>query len=147
MVFDGSFDQPATFSFVIENDIVCGSIYYLEVTAINVAGESDATQGEIWVGEPSSPPLRPRMTSILPLDQVTIAWDFPLDTGCLPPRHYSINRDGTDIATVGPEDATFTDDISSVGDFAMGTLIVYKISANNIAGDGEYSVELAVTVG
>jgi hypothetical protein len=29
----------------------------------------------------------------------------------------------------------------------MGTLIVYKISTNNVAGDGEYSVELAVTVG
>jgi hypothetical protein len=87
MVFDGSFDQPATFSFVIQNDIECGSIYYLEVTAVNVAGESDATLGEIWVGEPPSPPLFPRMTSIVPLDHVIIEWEFALDSGCLPIRH------------------------------------------------------------
>ena len=68
-----------------------------------------------------------------------------MDTGCLPPRYHSINRDGADLAeTVGPEENTFTDDISS---FAMGDLIVYKISTNNVAGDGEYSVELPVTVG
>lgn len=114
---------------------------------MNVAGESDATRGEIWVGEPPTPPLFPRMVSIVPLAQVTIAWDFPLDSGCLPPRHHTISRDSVVIATVGPEEATYTDDISSVADFPMGTLIVYKISTNNVAGDGEYSVELPIIVG
>lgn len=145
MVFDGSFDQPATFSFVIESGIVCGKIYYLEVTAVNVAGESDAARGEIWVGEPPSPPLFPRVTSIVPLDHVTISWDLPLDTGCLPPRHHSISRDGVVVDTVGPEDDFYKDE--DVASFPTGALIVYKVSANNVAGDGEYSVELTVTVG
>lgn len=148
MVFDGSFDQPATFSFVISDDIECGSIYYLEVTAVNLAGESDATLGEIWVGEPPTAPLFPRMTSIVPLDQVTFDWDFPLDTGCLPLLHHSISRDGVLLETIGPELNSYTDDtISSSSDFPMGTEIIYTIMSTNVAGDGEYSVELPITVG
>lgn len=43
LVFDGSNDQPATLSFVIGSNIECGGIYNLNVTAVNVAGESDGT--------------------------------------------------------------------------------------------------------
>jgi len=42
-VFDGSFDMPATFSFVVSDNIECGGLYNLKVTAVNVAGESDGT--------------------------------------------------------------------------------------------------------
>jgi hypothetical protein len=85
------------------------------------------------------------MTSIGPLDVVTIEWDFALDVGCLPLRHHSISRDGVVIATVGPEENSFTDDISS--GIPMGTVLIYTISANNVAGDGEESVELDIAVG
>jgi hypothetical protein len=49
------------------------------------------------------------------------------------------------ITTVGPEDNSYSDDISS--GLPMGTVIIYTISANNVAGDGKASVELDITVG
>ena len=88
VVFDGSSDQPATYSHVIEQDIECGALYNLMVTAINVAGESDGKSTNIEVGEPPSYPLEPRMTSITPGATVTIKWDHSHDDGCLPVRYY-----------------------------------------------------------
>lgn len=41
MIFDGSGDMPATFSFVLTSGIECGGIYNLKATAVNSAGESD----------------------------------------------------------------------------------------------------------
>jgi hypothetical protein len=117
-------------------------------TAVNVAGESDGQLGSIEVGDPPSPPLFPRRTSITPLDHVTIEWDLSLDTGCLPVLYHKINRDGSDLADiVAPEANSFTDDITSTTDYPLGTLITYMIKAVNYAGESEYSEPLPITVG
>jgi hypothetical protein len=145
MVFDGSSDMPATFSFVVSQNILCGGRYSVKVTAVNVAGESDGTVKEITVGEPPSPPLYPRLTVIVPSSSLTIKWDPVLSDGCRPVTRHVITRDNVDLAdVVAPEAVLFDDDISS---YAMGSIITYKIRAVNDQGDGELSVPLFVTVG
>jgi hypothetical protein len=133
---------------VIAHQIECGALYNLRVTAVNVAGESDATVGAIKVGEPPSPPLSPRRTSITPGVEVTIAWDHSLDDGCLPVRYHSISRNGGDLAEqVAPDTNSFQDDISSASSYPLGTQITYRIKAVNDAGESPYSEPLVVTVG
>lgn len=146
-VFDGSKDQPATYSFALTDSLVCGAMYTLKVTAFNVAGESDGTSKQIKVGSVPSAPLLLNMTAIVPLATLTISWEAPLSDGCLPLRQYTINRDGVDLAAViVPEATSHTDDISAAATFPLGTVITYKLKAVNDAGDSEYSVPLVVTV-
>lgn len=148
VVFDGSKDRPATYSNIISSSITCGALYTLKVTAVNVAGESDPTIGQIEVGEPSSAPLHPTRTAITALSSLSIAWSDPLQDGCLPILHYIVNRDGVDLAgQIIPSSNSFTDDISAAATYPLGTAITYKIKAVNIAGASAYSVPLVVTVG
>lgn len=64
-----------------------------------MAGESDGTVGQIKVGDPPSPPLHPRWTTITALNSVTIEWDDSLNDGCLAVLHHIIIRDGIDLVT------------------------------------------------
>lgn len=123
MVFDGSKDMPATFSYVLSQQIICGSRYSVKVTAINVAGESDGTFKEITVGVPPSPPLYPRLTVIAPTSSLTIQWDPLLDDGCRPILRHVITRDGVDLVNIVPPEATFFDD--DISAYAMGSIITY----------------------
>lgn len=145
-VFDGTSDQPATFSFVIEDNIECGALYNLKVTAVNTAGESDGTPNEIEVGDPPLSPTELRRTAITPLVSVTMQWDQTMDIGCLPIRKHVVSRDGVDLVDlIAPELDSFTDDISA---FAMGALITYRVkSVNDAPGDGAFSEPLIIQVG
>ena len=148
MAFDGSIGQSATYSWTLSNSIACGATYTLRVTAVNIAGESDGTVGQIKVGDPPSAPLHPRRTAITALSSVTIAWEDSLSDGCLAVLHHVVNRDGADLPTlVEPGANSFTDDISVEADFPLGTLITYRVKAVNAAGASEPSVALTVTVG
>jgi hypothetical protein len=61
------------------------------------------------------------MTQITPFSSLKIAWDDPLDLGCLPIYHYKVNRDGVDLDDeVMPGENIFTDNIASSADFPMG---------------------------
>lgn len=59
LVFDGS-NYPNTY----QNDIFdlkCGFNYYVQVSAINVAGEGPSTTAKLWHGLKPSEPLNPKL--------------------------------------------------------------------------------------
>lgn len=168
VVFDGSKDQPATYSHVITTNITCGALYILKVTAVNVAGESDPNIQQVKVGEPPSPPLHPARTAIIAHTIATgtepatlsIAWSDPLQDGCLPVLYYVVNRNAADVPSgalddegnaiplqIMPSSNSYTDDISDAAEYPLGATITYKIRAYNHAGPSPYSVPLVVTVG
>lgn len=130
------------------HSIACGGRYNLQVTALNVAGESDGTVSQILAGQEPTMPIYPRLTAISPFSALTLQWNHPLDDGCLPVRHHVVNRDGVDLPTLASADSnSFTDDISSAASFPLGTSITYKIKAVNDAGASAYSEPIVVTVG
>lgn len=86
------------------------------------------------------------MTAVVPSTTLTLAWQPPTDTGCLPIIQYVINKNGTDLpATITAGQHSYTDDISVGG--TIGTVIAYKIKAINEAGPSVYTEDLVVTVG
>jgi hypothetical protein len=151
VAYDGS-SLPDTYSAVLASGLTCGSQYTLRATALNVAGEGASATAQIKVGEPTSPPLRPRATSVTPGGNAVLVWDDPISTGCLPITHYLVNRavnGGTaaDLATlIPPGDNTYSDPIPG-GSFPIGTSIVYAIKAVNDGGTSAASVSLAIIVG
>jgi hypothetical protein len=56
MVFDGHL-YPSTYQYTISQGLVCGRRYFVQVTALNVAGEGPYTEAAIWLGMPPSEPL------------------------------------------------------------------------------------------
>lgn len=124
----------------------CGTLYYLKVTAVNYAGESSPQFANIRVGSVPTVPLNLRWTAIVPSVSVTLKWEPPVDNGCLPITGYIINKDGTDLsATISADSVSYADSISTGG--TVGTSIVYKIKAVNVAGASIWSQPLTVTVG
>lgn len=146
IIYDGSIIANV-YTFTIGKDnIECGVLYNLKVTAINYAGESNPTYAQIRVGSPSTVPLNLRWSSIIPLVSVTLKFDPPTDNGCLPITSYILNKDGTDlVAVITPDSLSYTDSIAIGG--TVGTSITYKIKAINVAGESSYSQPLTIVVG
>lgn len=85
------------------------------------------------------------MQAIIVGTSVTLKWEAPSDTGCLPILHYKIAKDGSDLsADISADLASYTD-TSATG--ALGTAYVYTIRAVNEAGDSEKTEQLTVTIG
>lgn len=124
----------------------CGKQYFIQVTALNVAGEGSAITNQIWLGLVPTQPLNPVLLSVAPELSLTLGWQAPLDDGCLTILSYTINKDGVDIATdIDPSLTAFTDDISTNGQ--IGVQITYKLKAINEAGASAYSEDFTLTVG
>jgi hypothetical protein len=58
LVFDGS-NYPSTYRFDIEN-LTCGLNYFVQVSALNVAGEGSKLENKLWFGQVPSEPLNPQ---------------------------------------------------------------------------------------
>jgi len=87
------------------------------------------------------------MTSVVPLSQLTLKWDAPVDFGCLPITAYVLSKDGVDLADViTPEMNSFVDTHLTTGG-TIGTQITYKMKTVNYAGSSSYSDPITVTVG
>lgn len=65
LVFNGQ-NYPSTYQFEITEDLVCGRQYFVQVTAMNVAGEGPYTEQSIWLGEVPSEPLSPQLLQVTP---------------------------------------------------------------------------------
>jgi len=66
LVYDGSGGFPNVYTYTIKEQIVCGTVFNVKVTAVNYAGESKPTLQRIRVGNPSSVPLFLKWTKIVP---------------------------------------------------------------------------------
>lgn len=136
LAFDAS-EFPSSYSYTI-NDLDCGYLYMVRVTAINVVGEGPYVSASVHLGLPPLNPKSPAMISVVPEDELTISWQRPDSDGCLPLTKYVINKDGVDLADiVSPSATAFTDDITTGG--AIGTEITYKVKAVNVNGESAYS--------
>jgi len=136
-VFDGTSDA---YFYVIKQDIKCGVVYNVKVTAFNSAGESLPTLQRLRVGIPSSVPLFLNMTSLVPSTSLTLAWQAPFDNGCLPLISYVLNKNGVDMVDViGPNQLMFVDTHLASAGGLVGTIISYKLKTVNYAGSSQYS--------
>lgn len=139
---------PSSYSYLAGEieELECGYLYMVRVTAVNVAGEGAHIAESVHLGNVPSNPKSPAMLSVVPENSLVVSWDKPDSDGCLPITHYTMNKDGSDLADViAPSVTSFTDDISSNG--YIGTQATYKIKAHNVNGESAYSQELTVTVG
>jgi hypothetical protein len=64
------------------------------VTALNVAGEGEFSDANMWLGTVPSEPLNPRLEAVTPSFSITIRWDHSLQDGCLSLLSYSVFMDG-----------------------------------------------------
>jgi len=134
----------SSFSYIIEG-IECGLTYNAEITAVNGAGESLPAQVNKRVGQVSLSPRNLKLSAVVPTTSVTLTWEAPLDTGCLPITSYVLSRDGADLALSISADSSQAIDTTATG--AIGTTYTYKMKAVNSAGNSEYTEEITVTVG
>lgn len=147
MAYDGTnFANVYTHTISGNENIECGITYNLRITALNAAGESAPTEGQIRVGSIPTAPSGLIMTAITPSVDLTLKWQPPSSTGCLPITGYIVNKNGVDLVTViSPSQNSYIDDISIGG--TIGTTIDYKIKAINVAGPSPYTETLTITVG
>jgi hypothetical protein len=144
MVFDGD-NYASTYQFVITS-LNCGLNYFVQVSAINVAGEGLLYSESLWLGHASSEPINPILVSVTPDLQLTIGWDAPTSDNCLTILSYTVTKDGIDHTTdINPSLTSFTDNITIGG--SIGQIITYTVKAVNYAGESASSQELKVTVG
>ena len=99
LVYDGS-GFPNVYQFIIKEQIACGVVYNVKVTAINYAGESTPTLQRMRVGKPSSVPLYLKWTKIVPETSISLSWAAPVDNGCLPLVSYEMNKNGVDMVDI-----------------------------------------------
>jgi hypothetical protein len=96
LVYDGS-GFANIYTFTIMQQVMCGVVYNVQITALNHAGESLPTPQQIRVGKPSSVPLYLAMASVIPSTSLTLTWQAPEDNGCLPLMNYVMNKNGVDM--------------------------------------------------
>ena len=126
--------------------LICGRRYYLKITAVNVAGESTASQSSVIVGEVPNKPQNVRVTGSVPDDKLTIQWDAPDYSGCIPLTGYIISIDGTDQNTsIAASDTSLDIDISADGGYGKQLTIAMK--AQNAKTVSQYTSNLVATVG
>ena len=88
----------------------------MQVTAINSAGESSPATASIYLGNIPAVPIYPALVSVTPQTSLTISWQAPLDTGCLPILNYVVQKNGADLpAVISASASTLNDDISTGG--------------------------------
>lgn len=139
---------PSRYSYTAgeHEQLDCGYLYMVRVTATNVAGEGSHIASSVHLGNVPSNPKSPAMEAVVPQSALVVSWQRPDSDGCLPLTHYVLNKDGVDLPDlIAPSATSFTDDISTGG--AIGTQITYKIKALNVNGESGYSEDLKVTVG
>ena len=147
LVYDGT-GFPNVYQFIIKEQIACGVVYNVKVTAINYAGESAPTLQRMRVGKPSSVPLYLKWTKIVPEASISLSWAAPVDNGCLPLVSYVMNKNGVDMVDIiAPNELSFTDTHLTSSNARIGTVITYKIKTTNYAGESRYSEPLTITVG
>ena len=124
----------------------CGRRYYLEITAVNVAGESAVASSSVIVGQTPNKPQNVRVTGSVPNDKLTIQWDAPDYSGCIPITNYTISIDGTDQNTsITADDTSLDIDISADG--AYGKQLTIAMKASNAKTASDYTSDLVATVG
>ena len=139
---------PSSYSYLAgeAESLDCGYLYMVRVTASNVAGEGPYAAQSVYLGNVPSNPRSPSMLSVVPNSVLTISWERPYTDGCLPVKHYRVNKDGVDLPhLVTPSATFFADDISTGG--SIGTEITYKVKAVNVNGESLYSEDFTVTIG
>lgn len=99
LVYDGT-GFPNVYQFIIKEQIACGVVYNVKITAINYAGESAPTLQRMRVGKPSSVPLYLKWTKIVPEASISLSWAAPVDNGCLPLVSYVMNKNGVDMVDI-----------------------------------------------
>ncbi len=144
-------ETPSVLSYTLTIDgnreaLECSTTYYIEVTAVNLAGESIPAQDSIIVGKAPSAPENLKVTASVPNDKITLVWNEPSDTGCLPIRSYILAIDGTDSSTTITSDMKSIDiDISADG--AYGKVLTLNLRATNDKAEGPASNTISITVG
>lgn len=96
---------PSTLSTTITQDytftiLACGRTYRLQITAVNLAGESLPASGTIILGESPNQPTSLSWVQVVPDTKIILSWTPPTSNGGLPIRSYVISKDGADLANV-----------------------------------------------
>jgi len=114
-------------------------------TAFNAEGESDPSGVAATVAyDVPGPPANPAVT--WGDRTITLSWDAPPADGGTPVRSYTVYRtsasgDGlTAIATLPAPAGRFVDDTT-----VNGVMYTYRVSARNLAGEGEPSAPVSAT--
>ena len=138
--------SSTTYAFRIPS-LECSLFYAVKVSAYNVAGEGVSITKSVWLGEPPSEPLNLRVSSILPSNSLKLEWDLPTTDGCLTILSYTLQKDDDEeyITDLSPADVSYTDDISTDGSY--GTILTYRLKAENKNGFSEWSEPITITVG
>jgi hypothetical protein len=121
--------------------------YYYKVVALNGLGtgpasnEDMATPGTSIVVSPPSTPVSFLVTN--PPGSIRLTWNPPLDNGGAPPQSYNVYRSTApgDEGSVPYASGITTTSFSDVYNLVAGTTYYYRISAVNVAGEGELSYE------
>jgi hypothetical protein len=120
----------------------------VEVTALNLAGESLPASTSTILGSSPSVPQNVRITQSIPGTSITVAWDPPISSGCLPLTGYIFNVDGTDETGLGiTADKTEVTYAFPVGNGNIGDSVVINLRAANKKAEGIASEDISVTVG
>jgi fibronectin type 3 domain-containing protein len=128
-----------------DSNVVKGTTYYYELSAVNAVGES-ARSNELsaTVPVPSVPGAPTLASATAGVERVSLVWTPPASNGGATITSYRLYR-GTSsggetlLATVGSVDTY--NDTSAVG----GTTYFYQVSAVNSAGEGNRSNEISAT--
>jgi len=130
----------STTSFM-DSNVTNGNIYYYQVKAFNFAGLGNAS---VQVSaRPCGIPSSPRdlqISSNSNKTKVILTWQAPSNDNGAPITGYYIYRNETLYATIGNE-TTFVD-----SNIASGLTYIYKIKAINLAGIGNSSIMVSISI-
>ena len=126
-----------------------GTIYYYEVTAVNVGGESQASTQVSAATLPGSPT---GVTATPGNGQVSLSWSPPTPNGNAPITGYNVycsTSSGTQGAKVNttPVTSPYTDTTCNGSPVSNGQTYYLEVTALNASGEGAPSTQVHATAG
>ena len=122
----------------IDFEVAKGTTYIYYVTAVNEAGES-ANSNKVTVTLPKEPDAPQNLSAIAGNRNVSLRWDPPSSDGGLSITNYRIYKNGTFLIDVGLNLTYIDTNVSN------GIQYTYAVSAVNLIGESEKSVEVNAT--
>jgi titin len=147
LIYRGTLPGEETFFMEIGNitsyndtSVSNGVTYFYNVSAKNLAGEGPLSPevNSTPLGLPSAPQ---NLQVMVGDNYINISWDPPMSTGGTPVINYSIYKgiiSGSETFLVEVGDVLFYEDF----DVTNGDTYYYKVSAENIVGEGPLSIEV-----
>lgn len=127
----------------IDSAVLGGYLYYYQVTAISIIGESQfSNEASATVGTPPTPPRD--VIAVSGAQQIEISWSVPFVSGGYPITGYNVYRStsaGTEtlLTSIGVLTSYIDSGLSD------GTTYYYVVTALNAVGESNFSSEARVT--